>query len=133
MVNNVYSLDTVGTISHPKLKLERLVQYFIIADFSQTHFYQGQVASLKYIMNNSIEDIEEECGLALDRMLSSYFEEVKVETSLGLTDNESVKALNISISVVDNGKSYLFDKDIYLVNDMLKYNLPHSDEITHYY
>ena len=34
MKNNVYTLNTVGVVEHPKLKLNRLIEYFIIADFS---------------------------------------------------------------------------------------------------
>ena len=129
MKNNVYTLNTVGVVEHPKLKLNRLIEYFIIADFSQTYLYSGEIASLKYIMNNHIDNIKDECRTALTIMLERYFDAVSIEVTLEDTDASNKKALVMSVTVTEDGKTHILDKEVYIVNDMLRYNLPHSDEL----
>lgn len=79
------TLSSSGYVSDPATKLERLVAYFFIADYSQSNQHFGKVASLPYLIKAHGERpdvLVDRIQGTLELMLSSYFESSYVNVSL---------------------------------------------------
>lgn len=78
------TLSSGGFISDPAVKLERVLSYFFIADYSQSNQHRDRVASLPYLIkthghNPSV--LVERIQTTLEGMLSAYFESTYVDVS----------------------------------------------------
>jgi Tfp pilus assembly ATPase PilU len=99
MLNTVPSLSDLKSVSETKLGLRKLFEYFLVSDYSQTFFYPGEVASLKYIMNTHPDDIENKTYDALYTMYTKYFEDVDITTALTSEEDSERLTLHIYVGV----------------------------------
>lgn len=82
MAIDLPTLSSAGFVSDPAVKLERLVSYFFITDYSQSNQHHGRVASLPYLIKahgTNPDILVDRIQVALENMLSSYFDAVNVE------------------------------------------------------
>lgn len=76
------TLSSGGFISDPAVKLEKLIAYFFIADYSQSNQHKDRVASLPYLIKahgNTPNILAERIQSSLEIMLGAYFESTHVE------------------------------------------------------
>ena len=92
-------LDTSDTMT-VSLEIKKLLNYFLIADYSQTYFYGGHVSSLKYLLREAdtyeVNKLLKEIQDSLENLYLNYYPIVEVVVgSVDVTNN----TFNISIDV----------------------------------
>lgn len=110
MAVNLPSLSSSGFISDPAVKLDKLLSYFFVADFSQSNQHKGRVASLPYLVKNYGDQpniLVDRIQTTVENMLGAYFESVQVlvteEDPLTVKPEYNVR---LEGSVTHNGKKY---------------------------
>ena len=98
------TLNTKNDITD-SLKVKKLMDYFLIADFSQTYFYKGFVSSLKYILQekdiNNIEEIISEIKDSLEKLYRSYFPIVEVFVTPVDVKDSAIYSIGVNIKVTN--------------------------------
>ena len=107
------SLSTVGWTKNYNEIMGKLYIYFVISEYSQSNSFYGNIASLKYILQNH-SDVEE-IKLAIQRSLISmyerYFSNVDIIVDITETETTIAYALNI-IATGEDGITYKLNKII---------------------
>lgn len=76
------SLDTDGWVNTTVKVADYLISHFFLSDYSQTHVFDGKVASFSWILQHYQSDITgiiSETQSTLQKYFSSQFNEVEVE------------------------------------------------------
>lgn len=101
-MGNVLPLLSVdGFVTSKDMLMVKLYEHFKAADKSQSTIFKDEVVSLKYIINNSKDDIDIKTDLekSLTILYGNYFKSVTVIVTI---DNVgSSKNIGIDIQVVD--------------------------------
>lgn len=125
MSANVPTLSSAGFVSDPARKLDHLMSYFFIAEYSQSTVHAGYVTSLPYLIKNHAHDpavLVDRIETSLKRMLDGYFEDVTINVTLDPVKEENQDPkIDIQVEgiVVDEGKSYPLAKLLSIANDKL--------------
>lgn len=119
------TLDTHHDLTISQM-LQKLFDYFLLSDYSQTNLYRGNVASLKYILLNEPTDtLLDNVKSSLYAMYNRYFEsprftdtlnELDIEAQFIESDETNIKYLMILISATVNDKRYTINKDVSINN-----------------
>lgn len=119
------TLSTSSWVTDSNKILDRILSYFIVADYSQSIIYFGNVTSLpKIIQSNqgniprTISAIESQLSLMINR----YFKESTVEVVDKTNSDEPSKViLSIYVSAVDfEGKTVNFGKLLEIQDTIVK-------------
>lgn len=118
------TLDSSGYISDPPLIIDRILNNFAVANYSQTVVHYGQIKSLPWLIQRYAQDkFGLQAGIkdSLEIMLSGYFDTVDVEVNI-VPDIDGVEVKqNIIIDViVSRGmQSWSIGKLLQMVNQKL--------------
>ncbi len=109
------SLSDIGWISDSLQKADALFADFLVAEYSQSTLYPGQVSSLTYIMQQGSGDptlTAENLENALLEYFSRYFSNVTCNVTYPGNQQSSRVYLNIALAFEDpnNGKTYSLTK-----------------------
>lgn len=120
----VPTLSTDGWVSSPSLMGDYLLSHFFVSDYSQTELYNGQVASLPYLIalyQNNISGLLIGVQDTLSVYLSRYFNNVVVEAnSVPNTTNSSSIGFSIFVGYTGtDGIQYTLTNIIETVNSKI--------------
>ena len=92
-------LSVNGFKSNSEQILLKLFEYFLTSEYSQSNIYHGDIASLKYILQNEYEvnTIKNSISKTLDTMYRRYFDNVDVLVTMEESDSETSYIINITI------------------------------------
>lgn len=79
------TLDSAGYISDPPMIVDRVFNYFSVANYSQSMVHYGQIKSLPWLIQHHAQDLyglEHAIKDALEVMLSGYFDSVNVDCQI---------------------------------------------------
>ncbi|MNE09521.1 hypothetical protein D3C80_1021950 [compost metagenome] len=121
MAVQVPSLSASGWVGNISEKCDKLIGYFFVSDFSQSHLYAGNIASLPYIIKASAENrslLRSETSKQLTNLLRPYFDSVQVDVQVldgDPTDPGKVN-LRVDATVTQDGTIYSVGKEIQTIN-----------------
>jgi len=107
-------------LENDMLKINKLYEYFIASEHSQSFFYKNNVESLKYLISEyTIENgnLETEIRKSLEKMYSRYFDEVSVLCSVEPEEEDS--------------NNYTIAIDIQIINNEVSHTLMRSVNVSH--
>lgn len=121
MAVQVPSLSASGWVGNISEKLDKLIGYFFVSEFSQSHLYRGNIASFPYIIKQCAENqslLLSETTKVLTNLLKSYFDRVQVDVTV---TNEDVNkpgelSLIVDAKVVQDGVTYSVGKELQIIN-----------------
>lgn len=122
MVTPVPTLSALGWVVTPALKADMLMAHFYEAMNNQSYTFQGQIASVSYVIEKYAGDIAATCqGLqqVLEQYLSRYYPNVTVQVSSdddGGGNPSSLVNLTVYISALEQGQTYAFTSLIQMSN-----------------
>lgn len=115
--NPLPTLSTLGYLTSPMEKADRLMSYFFESDASQSQLFTKSVYSLQYLIQQHNQDIPTLCGQIktnLTNYLNGYFDSSEVECTYSEEDNKVT--IKLYADVVENGKKYSLGKLIETIN-----------------
>lgn len=97
------TLDSAGYLSDPPLIIDRILNNFAVANYSQSIVHYGQIKSLAWLIQRYAQDkygLQSSIKESLEIMLSGYFDTVDVNVSIEPTLEETEVKQNIIIDVM---------------------------------
>ncbi len=125
MAANTYpTLDTVGFITNPRSKAERILADYLGSNYSQSNVFLGRVKSLTYAIKNNTNDIvktAQQVNDDLSTLFNAYLDNVTVDVQPqpiknSLQQDTSRYDLQIKIQYLNNGVLESLGKTIQLDN-----------------
>ena len=110
MISAIPHLSTTGWMKNPELIITKLYEHFLIADYSQSNTYIGQIASLKYILQNydGVEDIKVAIQKTLYKQYINYYDQVDVD--IIITERDDSTTYTVDITAILDDKTYTLSK-----------------------
>lgn len=117
----VPTLSEDGWVKTPLMMADYLFSHFLLADYSQTEVYEGQVSSMSWILHESNNNVSTTIRLmenGLKTYFGRYFPRVDVQVTDSTADvNSSKVALSIYVAFTDKeGNDHTLDKAIELTD-----------------
>ena len=107
------------------LIMNKLYEYFLASEYSQTFFYKGEISSLKYLIGEyKLDDdsLRIEIVRTLEKMYNRYFDEVSVFCDIIPEDLESnIFNVVIAIDIINNGIPNSLNRTINVVNNKIDF------------
>lgn len=127
-IRYVPSLSPDGWVSSPQKKFDYLLSHFMVAEFSQSYVFAGQVSSLTYLVQLYQGDTEGFCTAlqtTLLRYLNSQFNNVVAEITEVDTTSQLKSAVRMFITVDDEegntiNASYMIKTSGTIITEILK-------------
>jgi len=123
MLSQLPTLTEDRILSNDVLKINKLYEYFLASEYSQTFFYKEHVASLKYLLGTySIEEDDLKMAIieTLEKMYSRYFDEVSVFCELVPEEIDSnAYLLNLNIEVTNNSIKNTLNRSVAITNNKI--------------
>ena len=127
MMSKIPTLTPDGFIENDNLKLNKLYEYFITSEYSQTFFYVGHVSSLKYLLgeypiHDDPEDLASAIKQTLEAMYARYFDTVTV--SCTVTEelvNSNIFNIKLNIEVVNNDIANSLYRSVHITNSKIDF------------
>lgn len=121
MAVQVPSLSASGWVGNISEKLDKLVGYFFVSDYSQSHLYRGSIASLPYIIKECAENqslLISQTTKNLTNLLRPYFDRVQVDVTVTVEDPNKPGELNLNVDaqVGQDGVTYSVGKQLQIIN-----------------
>lgn len=121
MAVQVPSLSASGWVGNISEKLDKLVGYFFVSDFSQSHLYRGNVASLPYIIKECTENqslLLSTTTKVLTNLLRPYFDRVQVDVTATVEDPNKPGEITLMVdaTVAQDGVTYSVGKELQIIN-----------------
>jgi len=120
MANVLPLLSVDGFVTSKDVLMVKLYEHFKASDKSQSSVFKDEVVSLKYIINNSKDDVDIKTDLekSLSTLYGNYFKSVAVIVTI---DNVgSSKNIGVDIQVVDyDTLTYALSLSVNVVNNNL--------------
>lgn len=107
------TLTSAGWIKDPKVKMNKLFEYFMASERSQTTLVKTGAHSLKYILANT-KDFTQTATMikdSLTALYAAYFDDVDVETQVNEDDSSTVTIV-IYITAMEDGSEYTLQKAV---------------------
>lgn len=130
MPANTYpTMDSVGFITNPKAKAERILTDYIGSNYSQSNIFLGRVKSLIFAIKNNTNDMPKTAMQIQDdltTLYNAYLDSVTVDVSIvpvshsDGSDNSAVYDLQISVQFLANGVIESLGKSIQMDNTGFK-------------
>jgi len=135
-MKQVPTLTLDGYVADVDLMINKLFEYFLLSEYSQTKLFYTEISSLPYLIRDAgpdMEKLEVSVRDTLVTMYGRYWKEVEVITSVQTTNKTVDKTnyrVNIDIKITVDGivhtlsKSALVDKgDITNIDKKIEYFL----------
>jgi hypothetical protein len=125
MPANTYpTLDSVGFITNPRSKAERILTDYLGSNYSQSNIFLGRVKSLIYAIKNNTNNIVRTSNQVQDdlsTLFNAYLDSVTVEVQMEPITNANGQAtarydLQIKVQFLNNGIIESLGKTIQLDN-----------------
>lgn len=106
----VPTLSPEGWVSDPRIKANKLMAYFLVADYSQSNDFQGQVRSLAYYIQKDAKDffsLKDDLILALRELFGRHYDQIEVGVNILTSENTptiNASRFNIDISIIVTDK-----------------------------
>lgn len=106
----VPTLSPEGWVTDPRIKANKLMAYFLVADYSQSNDFQGQVRSLAYYIQKDAKDffsLKDDLILALRELFGRHYDNIEVGVNILTSENTptiSASRFNIDISIIVTDK-----------------------------
>ncbi len=118
------SLDSSGYISDPPLIVDRILNYFAVANYSQTVVHYGQIKSLPWLIQRYAQDkygLQSGIKESLELMLGGYFDTVDVECTIepDIENLEVKQNILVDVVVTRGIQSWSMGKLLQMVNQKL--------------
>ncbi len=125
MMSKLPTLTDDKILENDNLIINKLYEYFLASEYSQTFFYKKHIASLKYLIGEySVDDDELLTAITstLEILYLRYFDEVEVLCEI-VPDNAvpDVYIINININVTNNGNSTTLYKSVTIANNKIDF------------
>lgn len=122
------SLSPDGWVSSPQKKFDYLLSHFLVAEYSQSYIFAGQVSSLTYLVQLYQGDVEGFCNAlqtTLIRYLNSQFNNVVADITQVDVAAQSKAAVRMFITVDDDqgntlNASYMIKTSGSVISEILK-------------
>jgi hypothetical protein len=121
MAVQVPSLSASGWVGNISEKLDKLVGYFFVSDYSQSHLYKGSIASLPNIIKECAENqslLISQTTKVLTNLLRPYFDRVQVDVTVTVEDPNKPNDINLNVDaqVGQDGVTYSVGKQLQIIN-----------------
>ena len=118
MKNAVPHLSIDGWITNKKIKCNKIFEYFITSEYSQSVTFNGKISSLKYLLAeyNDIDVFKGNLINTLTTLYKRYFDIVDVIVEVSLDESVATYNINIDIIINDDGEEIVFSKVLYTVD-----------------
>lgn len=121
MAVQVPTLSASGWAGNISEKLDKLISYFFLSDFSQSHLYRGHVASLPYIIQSSSDNkslLRTQTQKTLMDLLRPYFDTVQIDVTLIAIDEANPDNINLRVdaTVTQDAVLYSVGREVQIVN-----------------
>jgi hypothetical protein len=122
----VATLGSKGWVSETIDKVDIVLSHFFLSDYNQTQLYIGTIKSLKHIIQKNgglLEPTSNEIGLALNELLSKYFDTVDVSVVYNDDEDDARVRLDVQINISiydDNEYSTNITKFVSIENSIIK-------------
>lgn len=112
MLGTLPTLTINGFVNNKRIQVQKLFEYFLASDKSQSTLFNGKVASLKYILAtyDNVADIRSNLREALYNLYSVYFDSTEVKIDIEDKDDSGNIDIYINVTVVDEGTTYTLNK-----------------------
>ncbi len=124
MAIEVPSLSPAGWVSGPAEKLDRLLSYYFVSEYSQTNLYQGRVKSLPMHIKrygNDENALQDAMRQALEELLRPYFDQVSVNITTDKPIKDDLGRINVmvDIQVQQDSVTYSAGRELETLNGTL--------------
>ena len=122
MGKHVPTLSSIGWIDTIEQKGDYALSYFITSEYSQSVLYQGQIASLQYLVKEHASNpimLEEEVRYTLERLMRRYFDdsvEVTVVVDDPPVDKPNELTIRFACIVREKDREYSLGRRVFLTN-----------------
>lgn len=121
MAVQVPTLSASGWAGNISEKLDKLISYFFLSDFSQSHLYRGHIASLPYILKQCADNrslLRSETSRVLLGFLKPYFDQVQVDVQVLAIDESKPDNINlrVDVTVTQDAVIYSVGREIQTIN-----------------
>lgn len=121
MAVQVPSLSASGWVGNIAEKLDKLISYFFLSDFSQSHLYQGQVASLPNLIKECADNrslLRTETKRVVTNFINPYFDTIQVDVTITAVDDTNPDNINLRVdaTVTQDAVIYSVGKEIQVIN-----------------
>lgn len=121
MAVQVPSLSASGWVGNISEKLDKLISYFFLSDFSQSHLYQGQISSLPYLIKECADNrslLRSETKRVVMNFITPYFDTIQVDVTISAVDETNPDNINLRVdaTVTQDATIYSVGKEIQVVN-----------------
>ncbi len=121
MAVQVPSLSASGWVGNISEKLDKLISYFFLSDFSQSHLYQGQISSLPYLIKECADNrslLRSETKRVVMNFITPYFDTIQVDVTILAVDETNPDNINLRVdaTVTQDATIYSVGKEIQVVN-----------------
>lgn len=131
MKSSIPTLTIDGFVDNPKLKMSKIFEYFLLADYSQSSIFQGDVSSFKYIMATNSLDLEivDAMESTLTRLFERYYDSASVDVRVETNPDTNTQYLKINVVVTNNGEKYYLYREIQYTNGRIDKMSDRVDEL----
>ena len=124
MAREVPSLSPAGWVSGPAEKLDKLMSYYFVSEYSQSNLYKGQVKSLpKHIQAYGHDPLLLTTSMreSLQGLLQPYFDDITVDVTTETPNPDDPGRINVMVDivVVQDGQRYSAGRELQTVNGTL--------------
>jgi len=121
MAVQVPSLSASGWVGNISEKLDKLISYFFLSDFSQSHLYQGQISSLPNLIKECADNrslLRSETKRVVMNFITPYFDTIQVDVTISAVDETNPDNINLRVdaTVTQDATIYSVGKEIQVVN-----------------
>jgi hypothetical protein len=121
MAVQVPSLSASGWVGNISEKLDKLISYFFLSDFSQSHLYQGQIASLPNLIKECADNrqlLRSETKRVVMNFINPYFDTIQVDVTITAVDDTNPDNINLRVdaTVTQDATIYSVGKEIQVIN-----------------
>lgn len=109
--NVVPTLTPAGWVTNVVDKLDFLITYAFLSNYSQTNIYAGKVTSIPWLIQKHGADVDglmSQMTVSLEQYFRRYFDEVAVVVERSKLDNPASNKVTMSliVNVTDDGIKY---------------------------
>jgi len=109
---SIVTLSSEGVVHNPIKEINKLIEYYVSSNSSQTEVYVGMISSLKYILQKNLGDnLNTEITEDMEKYLSNHYttrEKMTVNVSVNKPENN----IKITVTVEHNNISYTVKRNI---------------------
>lgn len=122
MVSSLPTLSIDGFVTNHELMMSKIFEYFLIADYSQSLIFQGDITSFKYIMatGNVVNDLSSSMIDALTKLYERYYDTASVEVQVTEHEETNTQYLKIGIVTENDGKKYYLYRSVQYTNGRIE-------------